>query len=149
MICKYADKTELMQRFFNQSLNTSLSPSAMVILLSGLLIVSSAHRAMALAPNEVLVLTNGNNPASLRIARHYCEKRSVPKENILKLALNQELTDDITRNRYEKLIARPVRAKLADSHFADTIKRVLTVYGVPFRVCPRELIIGEKRSLAG
>jgi len=149
IICKYVDKTELMQRFFNQSLNTSLSPSAMVILLSGFLIASSAQQAHALGPNEILVIANGNNPASLRIARHYCEKRAVPKENILKLALNQELTDEIAQSRYTKLIAQPVRAKLADPNFSDTIKCLLTVYGVPFRVGPRSMLKGEQQSLAG
>jgi uncharacterized protein (TIGR03790 family) len=148
MICKFADKTELMQRFFNQSLNTSISPSAMLILLSVFLIVSSAHKALALGPNEVLVIANGNNPASLRIARHYCEKRAVPKENILKLALNQELTDDIARNRYDKLIAQPVRAALSSPWFSGRIKCLLAVYGVPFRVGPREMLKGEQQSLA-
>ncbi len=148
MICKFADKTEIMQRFFNQSLNTSISPSAMLILLSSFLISLTTHYALALEPKEILVIANGNNPASLRIARHYCEKRTVPKENILKLALNQELADDITRNRYEKLIAQPVRAALSSPPFSDRIKCLLIVYGVPFRVGPRGMLKDEKESLA-
>jgi uncharacterized protein (TIGR03790 family) len=120
----------------------------MLILLSGFLISLTTHRALALEPNEILVIANGNNPASLRIARHYCEKRAVPKENILKLALNQELTDDISRDRYAKLIAQPVRAALSSPQFSGRIKCLLAVYGVPFRIGPREMLKGEQQSLA-
>ena len=120
----------------------------MLILLSVFLISLTTHRALALEPNEILVIANGNNPASLRIARHYCDIRAVPRENILKLALNRELTDDITRNHYEKLIAQPVRATLLSPRFSDRIKCLLTVYGVPFRVGPRGMLKGEKESLA-
>jgi len=136
-----------MKRFFNHSLNTSISPSAMLILLCGFLISLTTHRALAIEPNEILVIANGNNPAFVRIARHYCKKRGVPEKNILKLDLKPELTDDISRSDYEKLVARPVRAKLADPNFSDTIKCLLTVYGVPFRVGPREMLGDEQKNL--
>ena len=137
-----------MQRFFNQSLNIFVSPSAMLILLSGFLISLTTHRALALEPSEILVLINVNNPASVRTAWHYCDIRGVPRENILKLGLNRELTDDITRNRYEKLIAQPVRATLSSPRFSDKIKCLLAVYGVPFRVGPRGMLKDEQQTLA-
>ncbi|MHC5059532.1 MAG: TIGR03790 family protein [Planctomycetota bacterium] len=133
-----------MQRFFDQTFKT---PPARLLLFCALLIVFSAQSVSALEPDEILVVANGNNPASMRVANHYCEKRNVPKENILKLTLNREPADDITRSRYDKLIAHPVRIKLAEPGFSGRIKCLLTVYSVPFRVGARGRLKGEKENL--
>jgi uncharacterized protein (TIGR03790 family) len=112
-----------------------------------LLIVPATERAYALKPNEILVIANGSNTASVRIAEYYCNKRSVPKENILKLALNEPLNDNISRNHYEKLIAQPVSAKLLTPDFSGRIKCLLTVYGVPLKVGPRGMLKNEQKNL--
>jgi len=137
---------KLMRRSFKQSLG--ICRSGLMILLSGSLIICSTQKAQALEPNEILVIANGNNPASVRIAGHYCTKRGVPEQNNLKLDLMPQLTDDITRSDYEKLIAQPIRNKLSRPEFHGRIKCLLTVYGVPFRVGPRNMLEGKQASLA-
>ena len=44
------------------------------------LIVLSAYgqAVRALEPNEILVVANTDNAASVRLARYYCEKRGIP-----------------------------------------------------------------------
>ena len=104
--------------------------------------------AWALKPDQVLVVANGANHDSVRIAQYYCQKRSVPKGNILKLSLDQTLNDSISRADYRRLIAGPVRSRLFKPEFAGKITCLLTVYGVPFRVNARGMLKGQEKSLA-
>jgi len=137
-----------MFRFIEQCFDRGLLSGGEAVLLPLVLIVSVAACSFALGPNEILVIANADNPASVRVARHYCQKRDVPEKNILKLDLKPELSDDIARSDYEKLIARPIRDKLLTPEYADRIKCLLTVYGVPFRVGPRGMLKGEQANLA-
>ena len=114
-------KAEPMYRFFKQGLDIGVSPIVVVTLLPVFLIILVAECAWALGPNEILVIANGSNTASVRIARYYCERRGVPKENILKLALNHPLNDTISRDSYDRLIAGPVRGRLASPEFSGRI----------------------------
>ena len=102
----------------------------------------------ALEPEEILVIANANNPDSLRIADYYCLKRSVPPKNILKLPLGRRLPNTITRPDYDVHIAQPIRKALEKGAFSGSIKCLLTVYGVPFRVGPREPAAAESANLA-
>jgi len=138
-----------MCRFFKQGLNICVSRAGMVILLSVFLNAPGAECVRALEPNEILVIANGSNAASVRIAEYYCVKRNVPKENTLKLALNEPLNDDISRKDYEKLIAQPVRAKLLSPDFAGRMRCLLTVYGVPLKVGPRGMLKDEQKNHTG
>jgi uncharacterized protein (TIGR03790 family) len=90
--------------------------------------------ALALEPAEILVIADSNLQASVRIAQYYCEKRAVPVDNILALPLGGGLRYDISRDDYEKYLARPIRMKLSTPEFAGKIKCLLTTYGVPVRV---------------
>ncbi len=103
---------------------------------------------LALEPEEILIVANANNPDSLRIADYYCLKRSVPPKNILKLPLGQGLPDTITRADYDVHIAQPIRQALEKDAFSGRIKCLLTVYGVPFRVGPREPLSAESANMA-
>jgi len=104
--------------------------------------------AFALEPDEILILANADNPDSLQIADYYCLKRSVPRENILKLSLGRRLADTISRRDYDAHIARPVRETLREAGFSGTIKCLLTVYGVPFKAGPREPLGDESEQLS-
>jgi uncharacterized protein (TIGR03790 family) len=88
----------------------------------------------ALEPNEILVIANSDVEVSVRIAQYYCAKRAVPVGNILALPLGRILRYDISRDDYEKCLAKPIRTKLSTREFAGRIKCLLTTYGVPVRV---------------
>ena len=93
--------------------------------------------ALALEPDEILVIANSDVEASVRIAQYYCEKRAVPARNILALPLGKALRYDISRDDYERYLAKPIRTKLSTREFAGKIKCLLTTYGVPVRVGKR------------
>lgn len=117
-----------------------------IVLLALLLIMSPA--ALSLEPDQILVIANESNPASIRIAEHYCSKRNVPKQNILLLRLGAPLDNTITRNKYDEQIASPIKAKLSKPDFAAKIKCLLTVYGVPYKVDGRKVLPGSEKLLA-
>jgi uncharacterized protein (TIGR03790 family) len=100
-----------------------------------------------LEPNEILIIANGNLPASVRIAGHYCKKRGVPPKNIIALPLGTKATDTINRVEYEKQLAGPLRDKLSSPEFSGKLKCLLTTYGVPFRVEGRGPIKGQEKNL--
>jgi len=91
----------------------------------------------ALEPEQILIIANGDIAESVRIAQYYCEKRAVPAGNILTLPLGGNLRDEISRDDYEKNLAKPIRRKLSTREFAGKIKCLLTTYGVPVKVGKR------------
>jgi uncharacterized protein (TIGR03790 family) len=100
--------------------------------------------AFALEPNEILIIANKDLPESLAIAQYYCEKRAVPKTNILALPLGQSPGDTIARDNYDKNLAGPVLNKLFSSEFAGRIRCLLTIYGVPIKVTGRGPLKGQE-----
>ncbi len=56
---------------------------------------------MALEPDEILIIANGNHSDSLSIAQYYCAKRGVPTDNILALPLGASLSYTISRANYK------------------------------------------------
>jgi len=111
-----------------------------------LLLLAISGSTLALEAEQILVVANGNNIASLRVAEYYCQRRGVPVANILKLKLPEPLADNISRAGYETQIAGPVRDKLAEGEFAGQIKCLLTVYGVPFKVGPRGIDKNKQKT---
>jgi uncharacterized protein (TIGR03790 family) len=103
--------------------------------------------SFALEPNEILVVANGNIPASVRLAQYYCERRKVPAKNILTLALGANLADTITRADYEEKLAEPIRERLAQPALANKTRCLLTTYGVPFKVGPRGALKNKQERL--
>jgi len=91
-------------------------------------LVSEAVRAIQ--PADVAIVCNRNMPASQEVAEFYCEKRGVPRSNIVRLDL--PITEDINIADYRQKLVSPLRAALKDRK--DRIQVVLCVYGVPLRV---------------
>jgi uncharacterized protein (TIGR03790 family) len=112
-----------------------------------LMILLSAAVAVALEPDEILIIANSDIPASVRLAEYYCAKRKVPKDNILKLSLGTDPNDTIDRDGYEEKLAGPIREKLSTPEFAGRIRCLLTTYGVPIKVDGRGAIEGEQDRL--
>ena len=104
--------------------------------------------AFALEPNEILVIANSDFDTSVRLAQYYCAKRAVPTGNILALPLGKVLRYDISRDDYEKYLAKPIRAKLSTREFAGRIKCLLTTYGVPLRVGKRGQLKDKQLELS-
>ena len=98
--------------------------------------------AVALEPDEILVVANKDIAESVQIAQYYCKQRAVPDKNILALPLGSNLTDTMSREDYEKQLADPIRRRFFTHKLLGKIKCLLTIYGVPFKV-------GKRGSLKG
>lgn len=108
------------------------------------LLLFAASPAFALDPAGVVVVANKSVPESRAVAEHYLAKRAVPAANLILLDL--PTGEDISRADFDTKLAAPLRAALKDRK--DTVKVVLTVYGVPLRVGRQELTADEKEQLA-
>jgi uncharacterized protein (TIGR03790 family) len=107
---------------------TLATPVRTFLALSCLLIVSP--RLHAIEPADVFLLVNKNTPASQAIAHHYCDQRSVPRDNIVVLDL--PTGEDITRVEYNTKLLAPLRAALKEKR--AKVKVLVSTYGVPLRV---------------
>ena len=92
--------------------------------------------AYALEPAQILIIANSDVEESLQLAEYYCGKRAVPSENILKIPLGENLSEQITRQKYDNILAAAVKKELTQNRKSGQIKCLLTVYGVPIKVAP-------------
>ncbi|MFH1370593.1 MAG: TIGR03790 family protein [Planctomycetota bacterium] len=117
------------------------------VIIAVLLSLPFGGELRALEPNEILVVVNADSSSSLELGRYYCHQRGVPEENILKLSLGKTLADSISRDEYDKLIAGPIYRRLTELKPGQTIRCLLTTYGVPYKVGPRGPLKDQQQQL--
>jgi len=98
-----------------------------------LLMLMCCGTGFALEPNEILVIANRQISVSQRIAEYYCEKRNIPKKNIIYLALGYNPRERISRDEYESSLALPIKRQL-QRRFPGEIRCLVTTYGIPVKV---------------
>lgn len=112
-----------------------------------IVILTCGRLALALDPNQIMLVANTDQAASMNLARYYCEKRGVPRGNIIPLSLGTQLRDTIDRDEYEKRLAGPIRRTFASREDLGRIECLVTTYGVPFRVGRRDPMSGSDEQL--
>ena len=112
-----------------------------------ILIFLTATATFALEPNEILIITNSDVKVSRPIAEYYCLSRGTPEENIVALSLGDLASDTISRSKYDKLLAGPVRKMLKSETFSGKIKCILTIYGVPIKIAGTGPMSGKDAQL--
>ncbi len=117
------------------------------ILAIGLILLFTA-RAHALDPNEILVVANADCAASMRVARYYCQARGLPRGYVVPVALGARVRNLMNRDEYEKRLAQPLRRIFLTRMDLANIKCLVTTYGVPYAVGPREAMKGQEERLA-
>jgi len=95
-----------------------------------------ANVVFALEPQQILVIANSDVNESLQLAQYYCSKRTVPVENILKIPLGKILSEQMSRQDYNNILAAAIRKELTQNRQSGQIKCLLTLYGVPIKVGP-------------
>ena len=103
--------------------------------------------ADALQPEQILIIANSDISESVQLAQYYCAKRAVPLGNILALPLGASLREEISRDSYERQLARPIFSELFTLEFAGKIRCLLTTYGVPTKIGKREPLKGQEDHL--
>ena len=81
---------------------------------------------------NVLVVVNRNSPLSRQIGEYYIPRRHIPAANVC--WLNAKLTEEISRDEYDKQIAQPIGEFLRAGHLTEKILYIVTTSGVPLRI---------------
>lgn len=110
------------------------------------LILLCSGVGFALQPDEILVIANRQVDVSEQIANYYCEKRNIPKKNILYLSLGNNLLEIISRDDYEHSLALPIRKELQRKAPGE-IRCLVTTCGIPIKIGPRGPLPGTEDKL--
>lgn len=97
-------------------------------------------------PDQILVVVNGQIDQSVKVGQYYCQRRGVPKDHILSIALGPRPSDTISRQDYDRVLARTVRQFILSLEEPQQIRALVTCWGVPFRVQGRGPIPGMERT---
>ncbi len=93
--------------------------------------VKSSHAVIK--PEEVLVVVNTESQDSVRLGKLYSELRHIPPVNIAEI--KTPVQDEISRTRYDELIAVPLKETINSLQDKGTrIRCIVTIYGVPLRI---------------
>lgn len=110
---------------------------------TALLVILAPFSAMAfVAPDQVAVLANRQNPESLQLATYYMRRRGIPAAN--RVDLNLPTTDTISREVYENDVLQPVRQAFMQHELSPRIKVLVTTFGIPLRVAGPKVTSQEK-----
>lgn len=105
----------------------------------------TATPAEALKPEEILVLTRRADPQGQTLARHYCDRRAVPRENIL--PLDVATGDEILWSAYQSKVVEPIRQALTRKKQVQTVRCLLLAGNWPLRVDSDPPTASEKREI--
>ncbi len=95
-----------------------------------------AFSAQALRPDEIALVVNKNVADGREIAKEYAQARHIPDGRIIELDL--PATDDVSFQQYETNVVPVVREFLAKHNLLQNVRCLVTFYGVPLRIAPRE-----------
>ena len=101
--------------------------------------------ALALSPDQVLVLANKNARSSVGLAKEYMKLRGIPSQNLLKLWITDK--EQCRREDYEGKVVGPVREYIARKDPTRLIRCIVTMYGLPIKVAAPKMTWEEKKEL--
>jgi uncharacterized protein (TIGR03790 family) len=105
-----------------------------------------AGPATAQSPAErVLLVVNDNSSLSRQIADYYARRRSIPAKNVCHI---KTLTsEEISREEFDRQIARPLGAYLRKSGLEEAIYYIVTTAGVPLKIPGTPELTGTAASV--
>ena len=84
------------------------------------------------SPDTILLVVNDNSPLSRTIGEYYSRRRGVPLANICHLKASTG--EEISREEYDRQIARPIGAFLRKQRLQESIYYIVTTAGVPLKI---------------
>jgi uncharacterized protein (TIGR03790 family) len=111
-----------------------------------ILLLSARPASAALQADELLLIVNGNIPASVQSAEFYAKARGVPDGRILKL--NLPASEEIAFDKYEAEFVPAVRAFLRKGGLDKKVKCAVTFFGVPIRIAGKPPSPADQQELA-
>jgi uncharacterized protein (TIGR03790 family) len=88
--------------------------------------------ALALAPQDLVVVFNENLPESREVAAHYARHRQVPEAQLLGVAVTT--AERMSREEFDRQLAPPVRREVERLKRQGRRPAILLVYGIPLAV---------------
>ncbi|MFU8780622.1 MAG: TIGR03790 family protein [Kiritimatiellia bacterium] len=94
----------------------------------------SVPSVMAVAPHELLVLANRNEPVSVRIAQAYIQRRQIPRQNLvlLDLAASADYVS-MSRASFTREVWMPAQRAISQRRLDHILAWVFSTH-IPFRV---------------
>lgn len=113
-----------------------------------LLLLVTASRAWALAPDDIALVVNARVPESRKLAEFYAGQRHIPDGRIIEIDLNPGSTinpaEEMPFAAYEAHAAQPIRDFLIRNGLRDKVKCLVTFWGMPLRIGRRQLTAAEQ-----
>ncbi len=91
-----------------------------------------SHHAIALSPEDILIVYNSTMPESRDIALYYAKKRTVPETNLVGVSVSQ--SEKILREAFDTALIPKVREGVKKAKKTGRTPVVLLVYGIPITV---------------
>ena len=121
-----------------------IRPTIVTVLFLVMVVTNGIPSALAeLTADQVMIVANRNSRESLTVAEHYATHRGIPLQQITKLDLPSDET--MSRDDYERRLVLPLRQALQTQGLHNSIRVLVTVYGVPLRV-ESPTVTGEERG---
>ncbi len=114
----------------------------------GIILIGCAFKpswAMALTPDQTVVIANQRANDSVVLARYYMQQRGIPKENLITVRTTQE--EISSRATYEEEIAAPVAKALKTIQAKKRIRCLVTIYGIPLKILATPLSIKDAEKV--
>jgi uncharacterized protein (TIGR03790 family) len=124
----------------------NLGAIAAFLLIQGLLGLSLVSDALALTPEDLIVVFNTKVPESRQLAAYYAQKRRVPPENLVGVEVSQG--ESMSRQEYDQELLPPLRRKVVELRRRYRNPALVLVYGIPLRVGGAVLTEPEKELQA-
>ncbi len=113
--------------------------------LAVLLPALGASTAAAQDSDKVLVIVNERSPRSRAIAEYYARKRSIPANQILRL--KAPLSEEISREEFNRDIQAPIASFLREKGWIDRIHYIVTTHDVPLKISGKVDRVGDAASV--
>src|SRR5438094_9968612 len=110
-----------------------------------MLVLTFPTWAVALGPDELVLVTNGNVPASTQCAEFYAKSRGVPAGRIC--ALKVPASEEISFEQYEREVVPGIRSFIRRNNLTDKVHCLVNFYGMPIRIGPHKMTPAEKQEM--
>src|SRR6185295_6115287 len=100
------------------------------------------------APSQILLVFNSNDPASVRVANYYRDKRHVPAANLcpIPLGLSPGVEESLEWSDFQKVIKSAIRAKL-DELGAGSVFYIVLAYRFPWMITSAPFEVDGQKNL--
>jgi len=107
------------------------------LLLTAIISILTAVNVFALNPDQVLVVYNGDNIQSVKLAKKYRKLRAIPDKNMCYVICPS--SEIINRDTYNQKIKSPVKKYITENNLQDKILCIVLIYGMPLKIVEGEI----------